>query len=334
MEPFPSDIIKLMVEFQPLLYGVVCCLSRYWKGVYGDQSGDFKRRLATPVTGLRHSRYNVLPDRETIHGLWEKLDDNLNVVVTSTYNTGKHHGVKRKFSSDGTMHKMYIYIYGKKQIEFAFNIYERMYSATPFYDGKKHGKVLHYFNNHMLDSITEYQYGVKWGLHIEYRYDDVIVCNYVNNVLHGEYYKYTYDGVVLRHGHYVNERKDGVWIERHKNNQLKSKIEYLSGKIVDFEVVEYNSNGGLHSVSYYLNGTEIREYFRRYHDNGMLMSIGYNVVQGLTANYRVFDENGILTTNMVIRNRKLVLVHYHKNGEISDKQTLIYNYSASARPLA
>ncbi|AIB51891.1 putative exported repeat protein [Faustovirus] len=320
-EMFPYDIVKLLIACEPILYRSLGSSNRYLRSIYKPQEWEFKRVLSTLVTKV-YSRYWVLPNGAR-HGIWEQLDENHAVIARSLYNTGKHHGIKRKFNLDGSLHRMCIYIYGKKQIEHRYNLYGRIYSIKPYANGKLHGRVILYDSNGNVDSVVDYQNGVQWGKYIQYDYESVDVFEYVNNTRHGAYYKYTYDGRILTSGAYFNGRSDGLWCYYYDNGQLKRRVEYSHDTIMDFEVIEYWADGGIRSKSYYLDGKEISEYYRSYYPSGKLCAVGSNVFRGFTVNYKQFyEENGSVSEEIVRRGSKWVLVNYYPNGEIKNKETV------------
>ena len=88
----PNDIIKLMVELSPFLYGKIIATNRYFWNIYNPRMEEFKRRLSKPADKVYY-KYSVLPNG-AIHGKWEKLDEEGNVIVSSSYNTGRKNGFR------------------------------------------------------------------------------------------------------------------------------------------------------------------------------------------------------------------------------------------------
>jgi antitoxin component YwqK of YwqJK toxin-antitoxin module len=83
----------------------------------------------------------------------------------------------------------------------------------------------------------------------------------------------------------VNGQKEGLWVTRYANGQVRSEGTFKSG-VKDGSWTLYHQNGNLQSEATFVNG-HYSGYYCSYHENGHKFREGeYNVAQGNSADGR------------------------------------------------
>jgi len=150
-----------------------------------------------------------------------------------------------------------------------------------------------YFFTGQIRHSSFYVKGKRHGEAREWNIDGqiVLVCNYQNNKLHGEYF--ARDDRFFQKVTYVNGKMNGKRCIYWDNGQLFEEITYVSGRQIgpyrmmnqdgsvmkEFEYnkkgnlegrcVEYHNNGNVSCISYFKDGLKHGK-FVKYHENGDL----------------------------------------------------------------
>ncbi|MDZ7647708.1 MAG: hypothetical protein U5K54_11305 [Cytophagales bacterium] len=66
-------------------------------------------------------------------------------------------------------------------------------------------------------------------------------------------------GKIIAQGLYLNQKREGSWVEYSTTGKIKSVITYVAGKMEGTKI-EFNESGQLQSQSYYHNGLQEGEY--------------------------------------------------------------------------
>ncbi len=187
-----------------------------------------------------------------------------------------------EYYNDGSIKAEFFIINGKKE-----GLYKRYYrKIDDDNDIGKLAKICNYINN-ILD-----------GEYIEYKSNGNIKvkCNYVNGKLHGEYIKYNSLPVeepdtqdLLQVCNYVNGELDGEFkkyynyldLEGELREVLQISCNYVNGEKTDYK--EYNLDGSL------ISPAEIK---REYYENGELKSEVYYLNYKKEGEFKEYYENG------------------------------------------
>ena len=106
----------------------------------------------------------------------------------------------------------------------------------------------------------------------------------------GKWKEFNKHAVLIAEGHYVNNKKHGVWREY------------------------YDSNGGLMIEEAYLNGVKHGR-FASFHPNGQILSEGEFQYGSREGCFKVYDENGTHVRNIVfLDNEEIGVFDGHKHG--------------------
>jgi antitoxin component YwqK of YwqJK toxin-antitoxin module len=105
----------------------------------------------------------------------------------------------------------------------------------------------------------------------------------------GKWKEFNKHAVLVSEGHYVNNKKHGVWREY------------------------YDSNGGLMIEEAYSNGVKHGR-FASYHPNGQLLSEGEFQYGSREGCFKVYDENGTNIRNIVFLDNEEIGVDVYKRS--------------------
>ena len=159
----PIDLIKHMVELEPILVGKIVKLNQALRGYYSPMINEFKLKLLRPVIKV-YSKHFVLPNGAK-HSLFTKYyGDKIHVKSTVNYIDGLKQGEKRNYTVHNNLHSIVNYV-----------------------DGKKHGSSIIYNSNGMICEIKNYHLGKLHGTVIGYYNGRVSnVKHYLNGKLNGK----------------------------------------------------------------------------------------------------------------------------------------------------
>ncbi len=123
---------------------------------------------------------------------------------------------------------------------------------------KKEGvwTVYHHENN-FVKYVTGYLNGMKNGAHLEFndRGQLELEANYVKDVLHGPFVKYSFNRI-LNKSYYFMGKLDGTYEEYNERGQLQRTVEFNKG-IEDGYLRYYGESGEITIEYFYENGQRI-----------------------------------------------------------------------------
>jgi antitoxin component YwqK of YwqJK toxin-antitoxin module len=203
----------------------------------------------------------------------------------------------------------------------------------------------------------------KEGQYLEY-YDITgvikIMCDYVNDQIHGEYYEYHKDGSIYITGYYINGLKNGEFKTYVRG--LKYLTNYVDGKKEGPCIEYYYSDNGIldeHTIYNYKNnlrhglcgmyapGKKIIEETiyvngephgecKSYWPNGNLSSTSFYQNGLLEGEQLEYHDNGIIKSKctylhgqkhgedfIYLKNANLYLIHNYINGKIQPDKTIV-----------
>ncbi|MFT6922436.1 MAG: antitoxin component YwqK of YwqJK toxin-antitoxin module [Crocinitomicaceae bacterium] len=172
-------------------------------------------------------------------GLWKEYNNNY-IDHVATYKSGILHG--RAIYYNNNHNKPYPEFYGNhfdglKNDNWTF-ISADLVKHISYKAGKKEGKLIKFCRKaDTLVTMTETPYvnniyGSKSTVRttsINEQLDTMVVANYSNDVLDGEYYEFDSVGVVKIRGNYLNNKKHGLWYIYHSNGEIQKEGEFKNG---------------------------------------------------------------------------------------------------------
>lgn len=323
----PYELIKRMVEIEPILVGRMQCVNWTLRRHYAPKVDEFKTRLLRPGREI-YTSYTVLPNGRK-HGLETNRTHDGHVLYTVPYVDGVRHGTCTKYWMNGVVKSTVEYIGGMRQgiCTYIHRDTGAVFITKPYRNDKLHGRVIRYTRGGRIDRVREYVDGVKHGLYILYFDAIVRACEYADGKRNGAYYQYDYDGNVLEHGAYKDGRFDGEYVSYYANGAVGYTSYYIDGKIADGEVRCYHREGMLEHVEYYIDGVEDLNRRRGYHPNGVdLKKIGWGYgYKTTTRNYMKFYQSGAVKERLFVVGGKKIIYVYYENGELERKRPLL-NY--------
>ncbi|AMN83120.1 hypothetical protein E24_00189 [Faustovirus] len=315
----PIDLIKYMVELEPILVGKIACTMRALRDHYTPLMDEFKLKLLRPGDKI-YSSYQVLPNGAK-HSLYTKYcSDLFSIAFTVNYINGLKQGEKRKYKSNNRLYSIVNYVDGKKHGICELYAENGMLTTRKYYlNGKKHGKCISYWRGQVTD-VREYVNGKEHGQSITYFDHKVVVCDWINGKKCGKRYRYEYTGEIIEYGEYKDDEPDGIHIRYHKNGNIKTQINYIDGVLINTEVKTYYPDGMINMVRYYNKGIEILHRRITYYPSGKVEEQGVLDDAKTSSNYIKFHEDGRVASRVVFKRGKLMLYQYYYNGETRYKE--------------
>lgn|GEM_PF-2839647 len=180
---------------------------------------------------------------------------------------------------------------------------------TEYRNDQKNGIEKEYFPNGSVKSIFHYTNGTKNGNCILFNKegDTSVVCNYLDNMLHGEYFEnfqsYYKNGTIK--GTYNLGKREGLWVENMRRNQKEVELDstWYSKEKRNGRSVQY-INGKLFSSSNYVQGWEEGEQRTYYLKNPEQIQF--------IANYKAGSKHG--TSYSYYESGNIMSVLHYKQG--------------------
>ena len=200
--------------------------------------------------------YKSSKDQE-ISQLNEKRERGSQLRTRKNYKNGKKHGLQEDFHKNGKSKFKGNYKNGKKDgLTEMFHAKGHIKQRENYKNGKKHGLFEEFSSYGGVGVKVNYKNGKKHGLYQD-RYDqgnykegkkdgfwkisdDNSRGDYKNGEKHGLWESY-YNGKLSERVNYKNGIKHGLWEKFYDNGQLKTKVNYNNGKLIDglWDVYDY-----------------------------------------------------------------------------------------------
>jgi antitoxin component YwqK of YwqJK toxin-antitoxin module len=107
------------------------------------------------------------------------------------------------------------------------------FSETPLVNGKRHGKMIFYYEPNVILSETQYINDIENGLYLEYHRNGLISYEmvFVNGVTNGTKREYDKNGYLVEEYQLVNGKKNGFH-KKYKSGSIKQIEFYRDGKLI------------------------------------------------------------------------------------------------------
>ncbi len=185
---------------------------------------------------------------------------------------------------------------------------------------------------------------VKDGVYTDYHSNGAvyIVCNYVNNTIHGEYYEYHANGEIYTHCNYINGLIVGDFKQFFDNKQIYVTCNYNSDGKRNGSFYQYHKNGSIHIVCNYINGAiegkHLTYYSSKEGPTGPLeVECNYtrneNNISKIDGEHIVYNLDGSLFWKSIYHDGKMsdtsYQYSYNKNGE--QQISIVYYFENNQR---
>ena len=211
-----------------------------------------------------------------LEGEYKEYSTRGKLIEIGTYQNGLKHGQFKQYTYDGVLLGTYVagkiknenfsakYNNGTLKAEYKIERFDFDLGKISKISGKNYdeqGKLIKetirtYEENKIIDNFTKYEDGIiEKGTMINLQYEgnykkffeanNILFeeKNYKNNVLDGEYKKYSIEGNLEEKGQYVNGKQDGIWITYSSTNPevVKDTFKYKNGILEEINNVNINS---------------------------------------------------------------------------------------------
>jgi len=162
---------------------------------------------------------------------WSVLTDNKkNYVEQTHYKSGKKHGLYLYKSNNGSLVKKYNYkndLLNGKSTEVLKD--SNLVRICNYKKGKKEGTLFESDTLNVLAKKYKYKNNLKHGICVDYQKNKVIEAEYIRGKKEGNYIEKVDKKIVLK-GHYLNDEKDGEWVQYTSNDTIVDI--YVKGSLV------------------------------------------------------------------------------------------------------
>lgn len=234
--------------------------------------GKYQKFMADTGILLEEKNYK----NGQLEGEYKEYSIRGKLIEIGTYQSGLKHGQFKQYTYDGVL--LGTYVAGKIENEYFSAKYnngtlkaEYKIERFDFYSGKisnisgknynEQGKLIKeisrtYEENKIIDKFTKYEDGIiEKGTMVNLQYEgnykkffeinNVLFeeKNYKNNVLDGEYKRYSFEGNLEEKGQYINGKKEGTWITYSSTNSgvVKDTFKYENGNLKEINNININS---------------------------------------------------------------------------------------------
>ncbi len=161
-----------------------------------------------------------------------------------------------------------------------------------------------------------------------------VACNYVNDMLEGEYKQYYPDGQLSMVHNYVNNKINGVSIHYFRSGQVATRSHRINNSL-EGETIIYYDNGLPKTICNYKNG-DLDGEFKYYDYNGQLKATYTYIRDAIYKSQKVGEEkhydNGqlsLICTHVLDKdnnsNLEGAFIEYHYNGKVKTSSTYVNN---------
>lgn len=244
-----------------------------------------------------------------------------NIKVVGSYKDGVAEGVRREYSHDGKitdsyiMHKGRIIGHGiideqgRRQGPWKEYYMDGALRAEGTYTNNlRTGLWKFYHPNGQLEQIGKYDAKGRATGNWKWYYDNGSLRrdeNLFEDIHQGDYVEYARDSSILLQGNYVDDIKEGFWVEA--DNGYREEGSYLEG-VRDGEWHYYYPNGQVYYEGNFIDGAPDGLH-KWYYPNGKVMKQGKYVMGLREGLWKYFDEEGKLT--LTIRYEDGIEVEYN-----------------------
>lgn len=252
--------------------------------------------------------------------------------ITATYYKGVEEGIRREFDTAGNVIKGYIFSNGKLRYEGITDLnglrqglwkeyYEtgELRSEGRYTNSRTVGKWKFYFPNKTIEIVGEYdKRGRKTG---EWQWfypngSPLLIENYEDGELEGEFVEYDEEGKELSKGKYVGNEKEGAWIYR--NGEMTEKGSYYDGMRQGTWKWWYG-NGKLASEIEFEQDLPNGK-FTTHWENGKTKLTGKYITGEKTGQWTRYDEEGNVVLTTLYKDGVEIMWNTYKISDKNDNQ--------------
>jgi len=202
-------------------------------------------------------------------GLWETWYEDGTLLMTGKYVKGKEEGIWKNFWPNTTLKNQSTFKKGYLHGQWYSYAMDGTTTLTGFYkEGYKTGKWTKYYDNRKVEDINTYKI-VEKAAPIDYGFAKGRKIK--ESVRHGFHASYSMkDYALTEEGHYINDEKDGKWVDYLPGGLLPAVItNYKEGKLEGL-MIQYGRRSEKISESEYKNGVKEGK-FRMFDVNGKII---------------------------------------------------------------
>jgi antitoxin component YwqK of YwqJK toxin-antitoxin module len=194
-----------------------------------------------------------------------------------------------------------------------------------YYDCKKNGRSVQYYNNGKINVICNYNDNLLNGLYEEYSYEGkkIMECNISQGFKNGKFKKYFPNGSKHKEGFLKYNKLEGKFTEYYNyNGNPKIICEYKNNKLEGkYEEFDYTNNKIIEC--YYCND-ELNGKYKLFENNKKRFEIYYKKNQIIDK--KLYDDKGLVSNDK--EKLKLIEISHSKTIQrrIYDKKSNIFIY--------
>ena len=192
---------------------------------------------------------------EVKHGFYKVFDGNGKLVVEGEYKEGKRWRGEFEFAVIVNIGMVNGFADDYLETQEEPNDYSVFRARLTYSDGKRHGKMVGYYENGRIEVEGNYRDGQEEGKWVEYYKNGQILVegHYVDGLEEGKWVEYYNSGEKKREGNYKNGERDGKWVEYYSNGKIKKEENYKDSKW-DGKWTYYDESGQIRWEINYKNG--------------------------------------------------------------------------------
>ena len=291
-------------------------------------------------------RETAIYKNDMLNGENIRYHENGKLYTKATLKNDELDGEYRVYNDKGALTQKKYFINGKLDglYKSFFNVGEELLEFhIPYKEDAVESAVTEYYANGKIYSKSPYENGKRHGIQKKYfiNGNPSYEINYQNGELSGDYKSYYINGNINETGQSLENFYNGAWKSYYSNGTLKIDYTYNKGYL-DGLYKYYDTDGKIYYEYLYRKG-EVIEYkyynkkgeilsqgrkkggefkFVGHHPNGNISSKGlYDIKGGKEGFWEFFSSNGVLTSKGNHTEDKVIgeYINYYNSGKIKSK---------------